>query len=388
MKSGNIAYLGAIDQLRGIAAIWIVAYHTYLLMGHYLGLGTLFTMTTSEAEYLPRSLNPLTNTILVGHTAVSLFMVLSGFIFSFGAYGRAVAYGPFMRNRLLRVMPLWATLLLFSVLTSGQPVSLSQLVDILLPMTPANSTNWTPFLSMFWSLSIEFQFYLIFPLLFAVASAVGHERFLLRLIVVMVMLRIFAGLFGAQTFNLSYYSILGRIDQFALGMLLGVLYAKGRITGPWPARLLPLLILGLMIFAPLTVNNEWHYKASIWTVFRPTLEGGFWMLVVGCYLTVAHNMPRWLAYGLERAGEISFSVYMLHISVIWILCTRDIVLRPNLGPYLDVAVNLLVVVLPLVAVVATLTYRGIEAPFLMLRSQYLGSTPPVKTMTHVTTKTP
>jgi peptidoglycan/LPS O-acetylase OafA/YrhL len=66
---------------------------------------------------------PLAAVVIEGHTAVGLFMGLSGFIFTFGAGDRAVRYAPFLRNRILRIYPLF--LFVFLVGAGAHPHALT-----------------------------------------------------------------------------------------------------------------------------------------------------------------------------------------------------------------------------------------------------------------------
>ena len=54
-----------------------------------------------------RSGNPLVSLVDEGHSGVALFMVVSGFIFTVIAGAREVHYGGFLRNRIIRIYPLF-----------------------------------------------------------------------------------------------------------------------------------------------------------------------------------------------------------------------------------------------------------------------------------------
>ena len=102
MKSPNIDYLPAIDHLRGLAALLIVFYHGLHVISYRLRFGAAFGF---DGWLQPA--NPLLAALAEGHTAVSLFMVLSGFIFTIGALGRGISTAGFLRNRFLRTYPLF-----------------------------------------------------------------------------------------------------------------------------------------------------------------------------------------------------------------------------------------------------------------------------------------
>ena len=83
-----------------------------------------------------------------------------------GAADRELAYGPFIRNRLLRVFPLYLTLVFFGMAVFPERTNLVGVLSssTLLGNTIAGANFW-PVSTTFWTVAIELQFYLIFPFL-------------------------------------------------------------------------------------------------------------------------------------------------------------------------------------------------------------------------------
>lgn len=148
----------ALTGLRGVAAVWVVAYHYDVQTN-----GTL----------------PLLHDILVpqGYLAVDVFFALSGFIMTlsyghmFRRSGTWDRYGAFLWRRLARVYPAYlaVTLVLIAVrLLLGlqdPPMDARTIAaNILLVQSWGFST---PVVPVTWSLSVEFGAYLLFPLLLA-----------------------------------------------------------------------------------------------------------------------------------------------------------------------------------------------------------------------------
>ena len=105
MRSPNIRYLPAIDHLRACAALLIVLYHGLHLFSYQARFQASFGI-----DHWLQPGNVLLAALAEGHTAVALFMVLSGFILTLGSLDDAVEYRPFIRNRLLRTYPLFLLL--------------------------------------------------------------------------------------------------------------------------------------------------------------------------------------------------------------------------------------------------------------------------------------
>lgn len=156
-----------LDGLRALAIAAVMAFH-YLPGNHHLpGLAQLYWATHS------------------GWLGVDLFFVLSGFLITgllLEAKGRTRFFRDFYVRRVLRIFPLYyATLAIVFVLLAGLAVfrspSFAQLRGEQLWLW-AYAVNWVhalrgqlPFVSdefeanHFWSLAVEEQFYLVWPLI-------------------------------------------------------------------------------------------------------------------------------------------------------------------------------------------------------------------------------
>src|SRR5206468_9108497 len=130
--------------------------------------------------------------ITEGHTGVGLFFTLSGFLFmQIALHQKTIVYGDFLRNRVLRIFPLFFTI--FLVATSigrdnFQPQDLLYLFATNLGHAPTSGTVVT---GAAWTISLEFLFYLVFPFLARFALERG-PRYLAGLLVLMVFFKLAA----------------------------------------------------------------------------------------------------------------------------------------------------------------------------------------------------
>ncbi|MGI5481125.1 acyltransferase family protein [Streptomyces lavendofoliae] len=374
-SSDDRVYLAPVDHLRAVAAVLVVLYHGCQLLSARIE-GRRFVPATDWLY----SENPAATLVFEGHTGVALFMVLSGFIFTAGAYGKPVRYGRFLTNRLLRVYPLY---LVVAVLGLATQVAMPTFQDLLRILTFATPTQ--PYGGVFWTLCVEMQFYLVFPLLCRLLAERGPGA-LLRLLAAVSVLRALVWLSSPapepHTASL-YLGLAGRIDQFLLGMLAAWVYVhhRDRLRARWLPPVALILALGL-----LWSFNQVHgfVSDSPLKLAWSGVEGAVWALVVAAYVAGAREGPGgWLSRAAARLGEVSFSVYLTHFMVLTV--TGEYVIGaygwfPGALPpvWAAFAVTLLVA-LPLTVAVSFGTYHAIELPFLRLRRPYLGPVPPAET---------
>jgi peptidoglycan/LPS O-acetylase OafA/YrhL len=366
VKSANIRYLPRLDHLRGFAALLIVLYHSVMVLA-VIPRGTI--RDASHFWFLPR--NPLTVLVQEGRTAVALFMVLSGFVFSFGCDGREVIYWRFIQNRVLRIYPLFLTALMVG--TAALPALFTlrgMLQTLLFQANLEGSLVLTPFTSMFWAVSVEFQFYLLFPFLHRFIAREG-TRWALALIVLALALRLFATICGASNArDISYWHMLGRIDQFVLGMLAGRIYLRIK-DRQWPWGLLALgsFMLALSVLVGFSVAATWE-STAYWKIGWPPVEGVAWATFIVTYVAFADRHSGKWSWPLEQLGTFSYSLYLWHFMVL----TAMSILVPfpaSRDPDRAALLYALKVVVPVLIPLAALSYHVIERPFLQMRVQYL-----------------
>lgn len=354
MKSSSSIYFSRLDHLRFLAALLVLVWHGT----HYSNI-TL----TSYVPAWPLSL------FEEGHTGVALFMTLSGFIFQALCRGHKIEYFAFIRNRLLRIAPLFAvwTLLLFYT-SEIEPDKLFAAIVALLDRGTVPGVGWT--------IIIEFQFYLIFPFLILFSRKYG-VRYLAYLVLLALVLRLGVWATKGTIQNLSYWTIFGRVDQFLLGMIGCELYHRHSKFLGNPAVLLGLVAgwLGLYhvfnVFGGFYGMGAYPSRSSLWVGF-PTLEGMFYSLITASYLSSRVTIPGIVDRSLAWLGALSYSFYLNHFFVIenmYKLSEKVGLVPVGFGEGLVFA---LLVCLPVLTLLSMATYNLIELPFLSLRKGYLG----------------
>ncbi|WP_108462329.1 acyltransferase family protein [Devosia naphthalenivorans] len=362
MQSSNRPYLPEIDHLRAYAALLILLYHGVQLIGAYLATGLPFS---ADAPW-PQPANPFLIVITEGHSAVSLFLVLSGFILSHGMLHRQPRYRRFLLARILRIYPMLLLCLLAAA--SASEGDLLTLLSTLIPIDP-HANLGSPFTSMFWAVKIELQCYLLFPVLLWALREKGAGALLWVVALCMVM-RLLAVLgAGANPRDLSYWTLAGRIDQFAIGMLAAKLYSEraSLFNRPW---MFPLALLSA--FAMLFTFNRfggWPTQ-HIWRVAFPPIEALVWAGVILTYLSFGRLLPAQLGRAVAALGVISYSAYLLHPVFINIVVSYQWWLAPTGRGDWDALITTILIVLPALILTATLTFKLVEAPAMSIRPKY------------------
>lgn len=372
MRSTNYRYIPALDHLRGVAALLVLYFHGAHFIGHKLEYGLPY----NPANW-PRAGNPFAALIIEGHTAVSLFFVLSGFIFTVGALGGPGGQGRdfrllgFYRNRLLRTYPLFLFVLLLGVLFGpGSPQLLPILKSVFFLANSQTAFDGGAFTYVFWSIAVEWHFYLLFPLLLLALKRAGPTA-LLAIVALFIAVRLGCWWTGQDMRLLAYWTLLGRMDQFLVGMLAAVAYSRAfSQSTAWD--LLGVAGLAASLLALWTFNQLGGGALSngVWVLW-PTLEAACWALFVLGYLSLSRHLPTTAGRALVGLGTVSYSVYLLHYVVLEFFMSRNWDSLLSAGDSFATAMmNLAFVIMPAVIAVATASYWAVERPFLRLRGGY------------------
>jgi peptidoglycan/LPS O-acetylase OafA/YrhL len=374
----ELSYIPAFDGVRGLA-ILAVLLHNLSAMGTAPRLAL-----TAAFEW--------------GWVGVQLFFVLSGFLITrILLQMRQVpgALSAFMARRALRIMPLYyATLVVYFLIVP-------RLFEA--PTIAASSShqiwywlylsNWVeplgigaPGLNHLWSLAVEAQFYLGWPLIVLVLA----ERQFMRVCVVVVAISLACGLglrLTASTSALAVYKFtVTRMSAPAIGGLAAFISRRGawrrafaRYAGP---------IIGCLA-AALVAIVAWragfsHEDAVVQTLGFPIVAALFatWLLVIVCDLSdlpivggVAISWPS--AAFLRAIGRVSYGMYVFHYPLHWAVMKplhARIIGAGGAGANARLAVYIVAASIVTYAL-AWLSWRFFERPILALKSRFQAGRP-------------
>jgi peptidoglycan/LPS O-acetylase OafA/YrhL len=399
-SSLNVSYVEGLDHLRGFAAFMVLFHH-----GFWVSLGMHYPPPITWNNW-PKAENPLFAPLIETHVFVTVFFIVSGFIFTLVGFDKQLAYGKYMRNRVLRVMPVFLTALFFGIALFPDRFEWDRFITtatIFGDMSEA-ALRLHPVTTAFWTVAVEFQFYLIFPFLIAIMNGQGPKP-LVWMIALMLGLRTVGFFLGDSIRDLHYWHLIpGRLDAFLVGMLGARLYLRWH-EDPRAAKLGDAhpLFAGLITalrerprstFAvALVVLFGWEWflsqsggypKQAWWKIWAPTWESLVCVLLVLSYLAVAPRLWGPLKRLFAFFGDMSFSTYICHFMIVGLVIGDPLDRErmpglmlpfhtwfPGIPPMLDATLNTLLLAFPAAIALSLLFFNGVERPFMRLRTRYV-----------------
>jgi peptidoglycan/LPS O-acetylase OafA/YrhL len=351
--------LAGLDGIRGLAALYVVFNHIFL----------------SAFPGYPADHAPFwAGWLIYGRFAVVVFIVLSGFSLALSPARHGWRLGGISRfayRRARRILPAYWAALAVSLAVAwlvvpppgqGLPTSTSVLSNgllvqnILLAPRPNRS---------FWSMAVEAQLYLFFPLLLLMVRRFGGMAMVATVTLVVAV----AGIVGPHLSKVDTFLIQSAPDLaalFAIGIMAAGIVGAGRARRSWPWGW-----LALAAAAPAITLIS--LRGSVWT-----LDHLYWVdLMLGpaiacllAALAAGHAAPllRLLdSRPLRNLGLSSYSLYLLHGPIVTVVYEEVVAkhFRRGVPAFLLTAA----LAVPLAIACARLFAALFEAPFLRQRTR-------------------
>lgn len=353
--SKNLKYDSRLDHLRFLAAAMVIFYHCFT---DNFGLG--------HSTY-----NPLLGLVEQGHMGVGLFMVLSGYLLTKIASGKKINYLDFIKNRILRIYPLYILCVLIMLCGWRLDYSFTQALSLFFPFVNTLQDVKLPLFGHLWTIAVEFQFYLIFPFLVLFLDRFG-PRYILGLLALTIFFKYLIWMKMGSVTNVAYITLLGRIDQFAIGMVAAFLtkryLADSKISTAWLIAAIAGAAVVMSIFCGqqglIGIDQSWIMA------FWPSIEAVMWATLIVSYSHARLSIPESIDVSLARLGQLSFSMYCMHYIIIPFTNTHFIRIGQTPGGLADVLVQTAFLTVPAIVVFSMLTYGIIEKPFFTLKKKY------------------
>jgi peptidoglycan/LPS O-acetylase OafA/YrhL len=347
-------FIPSLNGLRGVAVLAVMLFHIQAphMQGAYIG--------------------------------VDIFFVLSGFLITtlliseYDTLGRINLKNFYMR-RALRLLPallfLLIVFMLYSLIAFDRPTVFSNLKDSLISLfyianwTRAFGLNIPDMLGHTWSLSIEEQYYIIWPLtLILLTRFISSRKWLsisvFFLALVSWLIRILL-LSSGSSIDRVYNGLDTRMDSLLIGCTLGVLLASGLLRRLQENKsfklsvhyiLAPISVAGLAIVIIFTHLHD--PSLYYWILFVVEI---FTALLVLDILTPGQSLIKRLLEirVIVWVGSISYGLYLWHYPIMKIVA----------GLQMNVQIKIFLAFF-FSFLAATISFYLIEKPILRLKSRY------------------
>jgi peptidoglycan/LPS O-acetylase OafA/YrhL len=338
------------EGLRGCLAWWVVLFHLSLFARLHEG-----ALTKVERMVA-----------LGGWQAVELFIILSGFVIALLLDVEKESYVVFISRRFFRLVPVYYVLLLYGIIVAVRrgyhgdrlPEHILVHLTLLHGLVPDEILEGSAnaLCHPAWSISVEWQFYLIAPLcLGIVRKSATHALGLLAVFAALGAVLVCVGTFPSRA------TVLMRSELFGVGIASYYLYRSAMeqdvLTRRFVAYLLPAAFALLLIFAiyPITVPALWILLFVI--VLARHAGVASWPVRLVCQFLSLPFMV-WL-------GRISYSTYLCHVYVLEPVAALAYPRLASLGVRGRLAALAVLAVVPIAAVSAALHYL-VERPGIQL----------------------
>jgi peptidoglycan/LPS O-acetylase OafA/YrhL len=314
-----------------------------------------------------------------GHLGVVLFFVLSGFLITLLLLKekekfKTIKFRKFLIRRALRIWPvyfLFITIVIFLVHgleiileTKSNGVFLIGLYYLILPNLAMSGFGSIQFIPHLWSIGVEEQFYIIWPLIIKFFKKKGIIFIMVSLIVIIPLIPHVADFCAAR---LPQYKEVFRIirlffqyfliNSMAVGGLLGFLFHKYRAWLQCKFTFYPSVLIIILCLLPWALGINF----GLWgDVIYPLIFG---LLILTTSSTVSLKLfeNRMVSY----LGKISYGIYVYHWIIIYGFTYW---LDLNFGEF-NYGVSLLLNVVSTI-IVATISYELLEKNILKYKSKF------------------
>ncbi|WP_152218865.1 acyltransferase [Pseudomonas sp. SCB32] len=356
MSKGRIA---DIEILRGFAVLFVVLHHAH---------GNLITWVSPRFDYLTAHFS--------GGFGVDLFLTISGFVIArdlLPRLGAAAERGgawrcilAFWVRRAWRLLPsawLWLMVVLAAVLWFNDSgvfgtwhanldatyAALLQIANWRFVETFMRSEYGASF--VYWSLSLEEQFYVLLPLL-----ALLSRRWLPHVLVALVLYQLFA--------SRGLLMVMFRSDALMLGVLLAIwsrtpLYARLRVALPTRLRVGPLLLAGLSLLMGAfwaDLINVGVYKFSLVALGASALV---WVASYDADVLLPKGVVRRL---MIWVGSRSYAIYLIHVPAFFAVREAFARLYPSVTADERYFYPFVLCATALIVLLSELNFRLVETP--------------------------
>lgn len=355
--------LAALDGLRALAALGVLWIHTWTFHGN--------------PRYLVKGID-ITSILALGGNGVDLFFAISGFCMYYFYTNSNFSYSDFwtfIKKRWIRLSPaFYAACLIYIIVNLIHNPAYPYIKSILTCLIYLNGIlfSYNPE-SILWSLTPEWQFYIIVPFLLIYQKKIGFKTTFLIIAAFMFIVALLCVVILKSNADFLTSQIIFRYFEFMWGILAGRLlllhpyiYLKFRSLY-FVGFILVTYVGRIMISKPVLSLLTDYYN-----IFKLS---GFICMGLGfsgiIYMALTSKMWLKLFLGnpvLKFIGKISFSFYLWHGLIYRAVGARVIVVFPKVTGIIIPLITFFISIIILIPI-STLSFNILEKPFLARHKQ-------------------
>lgn len=325
MENNKLPRLEIIEVLRGLAAFMVAGFHL------------------ASTGYLPKE-NIVAQSFSYGWAGVNIFFIISGFILPYSMYAGNYSmrnYFQFLKKRIIRIEPPYIisflVIILLVAFTRYHSGGSSSFTSIIGHIAYINAFTGEPWLNIvYWTLAIEFQFYLTIGLLFTLLL---KKKMVTQVLIFVLFLAI-----NLIPVKEGLGILPGYFNFFMFGMLLFKYHIKLINKNYF-----------LCYFVILSVFTAWHNS-----IFLSCLA------IVTVLIIQFFKQKTIKSNSLMFLGSISYSLYLIHSPVEIILGV--LVKKVNTNPYF-ISFSIFIILAVTVAI-SYFFYLIAEKPFKKMSASF------------------
>lgn len=360
-----------LDGLRFFAFFSVFLFHSFYTNSESVQSDSLFIALRQITRY--------------GYLGVNFFFVLSGFLITFlllseRQFTGRIAIGAFYVRRILRIWPLYFVVVFlgFVVLpwlkmhfgehTSHEPAKLWYFLIFLVNFNDLYNGCNTPTLTLLWSVAVEEQFYLVWPLLVAAVPSRKIGWLFGGILFLSLSFR-FAHVHETKVLNLHTLSVIG--DMALGGLTAWLCWRDDKLTtavGRWPRQAIALgYLLGIVLI--LAEGKIIHFLPD-YLIFSRLVSALFFAFILLEQSYAQKSFVKMQNLGFPTYwGTYTYGLYCLHY--IALLIAYQILHRTHLN---DKALGALIgdngLGLIIALVMSWVSFNWYEKPFLKIKERF------------------
>jgi len=368
----STVYFPNLDGLRFICFLAVFLYHSF---------------ATSSPEIKNSSLYHLVKHFLFrnGNLGVNFFFVLSGFLITYLLLAEKkktsrINIPAFYMRRILRIWPLYYLCVLFGFV-------LFPIIKNMTGEVSMETANWLPYLvflnnfdfisnglpdasslGILWSIAIEEQFYLIWPLLIAFSPNRAYPYIFSALLIISFWFRYIS----VPNYYLLEFHTLSCISDMTMGGIFAhvCFNHKSFVDRIQNAPRLMWIMLYLIVTAVFLFRGEIFIRGPLWNACDRLIIGFLFAMVIVEQNYARHSLFKMSGFKwISRLGIYTYGLYCLHM--IGLLVTNKLLgvwgWNKNVYQVIFVECPLALLVTVLLAVAS---YHFYEKKFLLLKKKF------------------